>query len=129
MNWSNLIKFSVFHFVAISLVSTLTILLIGTDNFEKQSSIDLVIYFQLPSAFVGLVVLIFFASVKKSNILLHLTIASVISLLLDFVSVSAIMGELYFSSTWIIYLSVATFTILVATYSAGNFRGGNRKAT
>jgi hypothetical protein len=129
VNWSNLIKFSVFHFVAISLVSTLTILLIGTDNFEKQSSIDLVIYFQLPSAFVGLVVLIFFASVKKSNILLHLTIASVISLLLDFVSVSAIMGELYFSSTWIIYLSVATFTILVATYSAGNFRGGNRKAT
>jgi hypothetical protein len=128
-NWSNIEKFSVFHFVAISLVSTLTILLIGADNFDKKSSIDLVIYFQLPSVFVGLVVLIFFASVQKSNILLHLIIASVISLLLDFVFVSAIMGELYFSSTWAIDFYVAAFKILAAPYITVNFRGANKKVT
>jgi hypothetical protein len=53
LNWSSIIKFSVFHFVAITLVSTLTTLLIGADNLGKQSSIDSLVYFQAPSACVG----------------------------------------------------------------------------
>ncbi|WP_160182276.1 hypothetical protein [Paraglaciecola mesophila] len=109
MNWSSIIKFSVFHFVAITLVSTLTTLLIGADNLVKQSSIDSLFYFQAPSALVGLVVLSFYARVQKSQALLHLTVAVVISDILGFVILSALMGKLYFAPTWAIDLFITAF--------------------
>jgi hypothetical protein len=129
LNWSSIIKFSVFHFVAITLVSTLTTLLFGADNLGKQSSIDSLVYFQAPSALVGLVVLSFYARVQKSQTLLHLTAAVVISDILGFVVLSAIMGKLYFDPTWAIDLPIAAFTILAATYIGSHFRGVNEKAT
>jgi hypothetical protein len=129
LNWPSIIKFSVFHFVAITLVSTLTTLLIGADNLGKQSSIDSLVYFQAPSAFVGLVVLSFYARGQKSQTLLHLTTVVVISDILGFVILSAIMGKLYFAPTWAIDLPIAAFTILAATYIGSHFRGVNEKAT
>jgi hypothetical protein len=110
-------------------VSTLTTLLIGTDNLVKQSSIDSLVYFQAPSALVGLVVLSIYARVQKPRTLLHLTAAVVISEILGFVILSVLMGKLYFAPTWAIDLFIAAFTILAATYIGSHFRGVNEKAT
>ncbi len=129
LNWSSIIKFSVFHFVALTLVSTLTTLLIGADNLDKQLPTDLLLYFQIPSAFIGIVVLAFFAKKQITHTLLHLTLAVAISASIGFVIVSVIMGELYFAPTWLIDLPIAAFTILVATFIGGYFRGINKKAT
>jgi uncharacterized membrane protein len=129
LNWSSIIKFSVFHFVALTLVSTLTTLLIGGDNLHKQLPMDLLLYFQIPSAFIGIVVLAFFAKKQIKHTLLHLILAVAISASIGLISVSVIMGEFYFAPTWVVDFPVAALTILVATFIGSYFRGINKKAT
>ena len=129
LNWSSIIKFSVFHFVALTLVSTLTTLLIGADNLDKQSGSDLLIHFQIPSVIVGSIVLIIFVKNQQSKVLLHLLITVAISSVVAFVIVSVLRGAIYISPTWFIDLLIAALTILAAMFIGGYFRGTNKNAT
>ncbi|MBA6251791.1 hypothetical protein H4J57_19255 [Colwellia sp. BRX8-7] len=129
MNWSRIIKFSAFHFVALTLLSTLTTLLIGADNLDKQEGIDLLLYFKLPSFFVGSIILTLFAKAQESNVLLHLSLTEVISSVVATFIVSLLMQTVYISPTWFIDLPLTVISILVAIFIAGKFRGITRNAT
>ena len=129
LNWPSIIKFSLILLIAQTAIGTLTALLVGVENLVKQSANEMFAYHYLPSVLVGLVVLIFYAKQQSTKTLLHLTIAVTMSTLLDLVGVSALMGSLYFSPTWVIDLPIAVITILVATLIGSYFRGSNKHDT
>ena len=129
MNWSSIIKFSAFHFVALILLSTLTTLLIGAGNLDKQAGRDLLLYFKLPSFIVGSIILTLFAKTQKSKVLLHLLITVVISSVVATAIVSVLMQTVYISPTWFIDLPISAISILVAIFIGDRFRGITRNAT
>ncbi|WP_019027785.1 hypothetical protein [Colwellia piezophila] len=129
MNWSSIIKFSAFHFVVLTLLSTLTTLLIGADNLDKQTGRDLLIYFKLPSFIVGSIILTLFAKTQAAKVSLHLIIIVVISSVVAIAIVSALMGAVYISPTWFVDLPISAISILVAIFIGGYFRGINVNAT
>ena len=115
--------------MALTLLSTLTTLLIGADNLDKQEGIDLLLYFKLPSFFVGSIILTLFAKAQESNVLLHLSLTEVISSVVATFIVSLLMQTVYISPTWFIDLPLTVISILVAIFIAGKFRGITRNAT
>jgi hypothetical protein len=129
LNWSSIIKFSAFHFVALTLLSTLTTLLIGADNLDKQAGRDLLLYFELPSFIVGSIILTLFAKTQESKVLLHLLITVVISSVIATAIVSVLMQTVYISPTWFIDLPISAISILVAIFIGVRFRGITRNAT
>ncbi|MCG9731885.1 hypothetical protein L1D44_19030 [Shewanella sp. Isolate13] len=129
MNWSSIIKFSAFHFVALTLLSTLTTLLIGADNLDKQAGRDLLLYFKLPSFIVGSIILTLFAKTQESKVLLHLLITVAISSVVATAIVSVLMQTVFISPTWFIDLPISAISILLAIFIGVRFRGITRNAT
>lgn len=129
MNWSSIIKFSAFHFVALTLLSTLTTLLIGADNLDKQAGRDLLLYFKLPSFIVGSIILTLFAKTQETKVLLHLLITVVISSVVATAIVSVLMQTLFISPTWFIDLPISAISILLAIFIGVRFRGITINAT
>ena len=129
MNWSSIFKFSILHFVALTLLSTFVTLLIGSDNLDKQSGQEFLVYFKLPSFIAGSIILGLFAKSQKTKTLLHLLITSAISSIIAIVIVSLLMGELFISPTWFIDLPLDLISILVAIFIGYYFRGIPKNAT
>ena len=129
MNWLSILKYSVLLFFAQTAMSTLTTLLIGPDNLAPLSAMEIFTYRYLPSIFISILVLAFFAKSQISHTFSHLLVAVLISVLLGLVMVSVLMGELYISPMWFIDLLFAAIAILVAMFIGNNFRGLNKNAT
>jgi len=129
LNWSSIIKFSAYYFVALTVLSTLTTLLIGADNLDKQSGSDLLLYFKLPSFVLGSIILTLFAKVQESKPLLHLVITVAINSVVSTIIVSLFMQTVFISPTWVIDLPISIISILVAIFIGRQFRGTTRNAT
>ncbi|WP_441004620.1 hypothetical protein [Pseudocolwellia agarivorans] len=129
MNWSSIIKFSAFHFVVLTLLSTLTTLLIGADNLDKQAGSDLLLYFKLPSFIVGSIILSLFAKKQESKVLLHLLITVAISSVVSTAIVSVLMQTVFISQTWFIDLPISAISILLAIFIGIRLRGITSNAT
>ena len=115
--------------MALTLLSTLTTLLIGADNLDKQAGRDLLLYFKLPSFIVGSIILTLFAKTQESKVLFHLLITVAISSVVATAIVSVLMQAVYISPTWAIDLPIYAISILIATFIGGHFRGINKTPT
>jgi hypothetical protein len=129
LNWSSILKVSLIHFLAVTLVSTIVTLLIGPDNLDEQLPIDLLFYFKFPEAFISLIVLVIYAKNQTIKTIKHLIFVVAISSFIGFAIFSGLVGEVFFSPTWVVDLPIALITIFVASFIGSYFRSINIKAT
>jgi len=127
VNWSGILKYSFIHFFFLTALSTLINLLVGSNNLINLPSINLILYFYVPSFIGSAVILIAFANKQRLNTFIHLLVVLGLSTFISTAIISIMIGEVTTSSSWYVDYFFLLLSAVVALL-ASNIKK-KRKAT
>jgi len=116
LNYFRIIKFALVLLFVETVLSTVTTLLIGSDNLIHLSFYENLTYQYIPSSITVLVIFIMLARRQADKPLVHALLVYLVCEFIGFLILSALMNEFYYPSTWVIYLPLSLLSLIVGTF-------------